>query len=86
MERLPTRKYFCPEGSTAEEVLEKLGVLLDENEEGEREVQLDPILMVAILALQGQQYPLVSLLIEKWREEDLLEEIEQLEKEQEEKE
>ena len=86
MEMLPTRKYFCPEGSSAEEVLVKLGILLDENEEGEREVQLDPILMVAILALQGQQYPLVSLLIEKWREEDLLEEIEKLEKEQEEKE
>ena len=86
MERLPTRNYICPEGSTAEEVLEKLGVLLAENEEGEREIQLDPILMVAILALQGKNYPLVSLLIDKWREEDLLEEIERLEKEQEEKE
>jgi len=86
MEKLPTRNYICPEGSPAEEVLEKLGVLLSENEEGEREVQLDPILMVAILALQGKNYPLVSLLIDKWRDEDLLEEIEQLEKEQEEKE
>ena len=86
MERLPIRNYICPEGSTAEEVLEKLGVLLAENEEGEREIQLDPILMVAILALQGKNYPLVSLLIDKWREEDLLEEIERLEKEQEEKE
>jgi mannitol/fructose-specific phosphotransferase system IIA component (Ntr-type) len=86
MERLPTRNYICPEGSSAEEVLEKLGVLLAENEEGERQVQLDPILMVAILALQMKDYPLVSQLIDKWRDEDLLEEIEQLEKEQEEKE
>ena len=86
MEMLPTRKYFCPEGSSAEEVMEKLGIPLAENEEGEREVQLDPILMVAILALQGQSYPLVSQLIDMWRDEDLLEEIEQLEKEQEEKE
>lgn len=86
MERLPTRKYFCPVGSTAEEVLEKLGILLAENEEEERHIQLDPILMVAILALQGKDYPLVSQLIDMWREEDLLEEIERLEKEQEEKE
>lgn len=86
MERLPMRNYICPEGSTVEEVLEKLGVLLAENEEGERQVQLDPILMIAILALQGKDYPLVSQLIDMWREEDLLEEIERLEREQEEKE
>ena len=86
MERLPPRKYFCPAGSTAEEVLEKLGILLAENEEEERHIQLDPILMVAILALQGKDFPLVSQLIDMWREEDLLEEIERLEKEQEEKE
>jgi hypothetical protein len=84
MEILPTRSYICPEGSTAEEVLEKLGILLAENDEGEREVQLDPILMVAFLALQGQQYPLVSQLIEKWRDEGVLAEIEQLEQEEEE--
>lgn len=86
MERLPARAYICPEGSTAETVLKKLGVLLAENEYGEREVQLDPILMVAILALQGQNYPLVAQLIDLWRDEDLLEEIERLEKEREEKE
>jgi hypothetical protein len=86
MEKLPTRTYICPAGSPAAEILLQLGILLTENEEGEKEVLLDPILMVAILALQGQQYPLVSLLIDKWRDEDLLEEIEQLEKEQAEKE
>jgi hypothetical protein len=86
MERLPTRSYICPEGSSASGVLQKLGILLSENEAGEMEVQLDPILMVAILALQGKNYPLVSLLIDTWRDEDLLEEIEQLETEQEEKE
>lgn len=86
MERLPTRNYICPEGSPAEEVLAKLGVHLTENEDGEREVQLDPILMVAILALQGKNYPLVALLIDRWREEDLLEEIEHLEEGQDEKE
>jgi hypothetical protein len=42
--------------------------------------------MVAILGLQGKNYPLVSLLIDRWRDEDLLEEIEHLENEQEEKE
>lgn len=70
MEILPTRSYICPEGSPAEEVLAMLGIHLAENEQGEREVQLDPILMVAILALQGKNYPLVSLLIDKWRKED----------------
>lgn len=86
MERLPTRNYVCPEGSPAEEVLEQLGVFFSKTEEGEREVQLDPILMIAILALQGKNYPLVSLLIDKWRDEDQLGEVELMEKEQEEKE
>jgi hypothetical protein len=71
MEKLPTRSYFCPEGSPAEEVLAQLDIRLAENEHGEREVLLDPILMVAILALQGKQYPLVTLLVDRWREEDL---------------
>ena len=86
MEKLPTRIYLCPEGSPAEEVLEKLGIRLSENEHGEREVQLDPILMVAILALQGKQYPLVALLMDRWRDEDLVKAAEQLEEEGEEKE
>ena len=86
MERLPTRNYVCPEGSAAEEVLEQLGIRLSENEHGEREVQLDPILMVAILALQGKQYPLVALLMDRWRDEDLVKAAEQLEEEGEEKE
>ena len=86
MEKLPTRTYICPEGSPAEEILSQLGILLEENEDGEREVQLDPDLMVAILALQGKVYPLVALLIDRWRDEDLLKETEQLEKEQTEKE
>jgi hypothetical protein len=42
--------------------------------------------MVAILALQGKQYPLVALLIDKWREEDLVKAAEQLEEKSEEKE
>jgi hypothetical protein len=86
MEKLPTRSYLCPEGSPAEEVLEKLGIRLSENEHGEREVQLDPILLVAILALQGKQYPLVALLMDRWREEDLFKAAEQLEEEGKEKE
>jgi hypothetical protein len=86
MEKLTTRTYICPEGSPAEAILSQLGILLEENEDGERAVQLDPILMVAILALQGKVYPLVALQINRWRDEDLLKETEQLEKEQTEKE
>lgn len=86
MEKLPTRSYLCPEGSPAEEVLAQLGIRLAENEHGEREVLLDPILMVAILALQGKRYPLVALLMDRWREEDLVKAAEQPEEENEEKE
>lgn len=86
MEKLPTRSYLCPEGSPAEEVLAQLGIRLFENEHGEREVLLDPILMVAILALQGKQYPLVALLVDRWREENLAKETEEPEEESEEKE
>jgi len=70
MIRLPIRSYLCPEGSEAEQVLDDLGVVFGTNAEGEREVKLDPILMVAVLALQGKVFPMVSQLIELWQKEN----------------
>jgi hypothetical protein len=40
------------------------------NVEGQREVQLDPILMIAILALQGKNYSSVSSLLDLWKKEE----------------
>ena len=71
MIRLPIRSYLCPEGSEAEEVLDDLGVVFGTNAVGEREVKLDPILMVAVLALQAKVFPVVSQLIELWQKENL---------------
>jgi len=67
---LPSKPYTCPEGSSAVEILQQLGVVFGVNTDGEREVWLDPILMVAVLALQGKNYPAVSSLIELWKNED----------------
>jgi len=67
MIRLPSRPYLCPEGSPAVQILEVLGVIFDVDDQGQRAVQLDPILMIAILALQGKYYPTVSSLIELWK-------------------
>jgi hypothetical protein len=67
MEQLPTREYECKEGSPAAEMLEMLGVFLVQ---GRRVVRIDPILMAALLALQGKVVPAVSTLIRRWRAED----------------
>lgn len=67
---LPSRTYLCPEGSPAVEILEELGVIFGVDAEGQRAVQLDPILMIAILALQGKCYPAVSSLIELWKHQE----------------
>ena len=67
---LPSRTYLCPEGSPAVEILEELGVIFSEDTEGQRAVQLDPILMIALLALQGKCYPAVSSLIELWKDQE----------------
>ena len=67
MEQLPTREYECQEGSPAAEMLETLGVILVQ---GRRVVRLDPILMAALLALQGKVVPAVGKLIRRWRAED----------------
>ena len=67
---LPTKIYLCPEGSPAVEILQELGVIFDINTDDQCEVKLDPILMVAILALQGKNYPAVRSLIELWEEEE----------------
>jgi hypothetical protein len=70
MNLLPTRTYQFPEESPAIAILEKLGVNLGTDTEGQRKVELDPILMVAVLALQGEIYPMVSQLIEVWKKEN----------------
>jgi hypothetical protein len=67
MIRLPSQTYFLTEDSPAVEILEELGVVFDVDDEGQRAVQLDPILMIAILALQGKHMPTVSSLIELWK-------------------
>ena len=46
-------------------------MVFGKNADGEREVKLDPILMVAVLALQGKVFPMVSQLIELWQKENL---------------
>lgn len=70
MIRLPSRPYLCPEDSPATPILEELGVVFGVDDQGQRAVELDPILMVAILALQGKYYPTVSNLIEFWKEQE----------------
>ena len=52
------------------------GFVFDVDDEGQHAVELDPILMIALLALQGKHYPTVSSLIELWKklEEDPQEE------------
>lgn len=67
MIRLPSRPYLCPEDSPATPILEELGVVFGVDDQGHRAVELDPILMVAILALQGKYIPTVSSLIELWK-------------------
>jgi len=69
MINLPTRTYQFPEDSPAIPILEKLGVVFGTETEGQRKVELDPILMVAVLALQGEVYPMVNQLIEIWKKE-----------------
>ena len=71
MIRLPTRTYQLPEESPAIAILEKLGVTFGTETEGQRKVELDPILMVAVLALQGEVYPMVNQLIEIWKQEKI---------------
>ena len=77
MIRLPSQTYFLTEDSPATPILEALGVVFDVDEEGQHAVELDPILMVALLALQGKYMPTVSSLIERWKnlEENPQEEI-----------
>lgn len=70
MIRLPSQTYFLTEDSPAVEILEELGVVFDVDDEGQRAVQLDPILMIAILALQGKYYPTVSSLIKLWKNQE----------------
>jgi len=67
MIRLPSKTYLLTEDSPAMPILEALGVVFDVDDEGQRAVQLDPILMVALLALQGKYMPSVSSLIERWK-------------------
>ncbi len=67
MIKLPSQTYFLTEDSPATPLLEALGVVFDVDDEGQRAVQLDPILMVALLALQGKYMPTVSSLIELWK-------------------
>jgi hypothetical protein len=69
MINLPTRTYQFPEDSPAIAILEKLGVVFGTETDGQRKVELDPILMVAVLALRGETYPIVSQLIEIWKKE-----------------
>lgn len=77
MIKLPSQTYLLTEDSPAAPILEALGVVFDVDEEGQHAVELDPILMVALLALQGKYMPTVSCLIERWKnlEENLQEEI-----------
>ena len=67
MIKLPSKTYFLTEDSPATPILEALGVVFDVDEEGQHAVELDPILMVALLALQGKHMPTVSSLIELWK-------------------
>lgn len=69
MIHLPTRTYQFPAESPAIPILEKLGVTFGTETDGQRKVELDPILMIAVLALQGETYPMVSQLIEIWKKE-----------------
>ena len=77
MMKLPSKTYFLTEDSPATPILEALGVVFEVEEDGQRAVELDPILMVALLALQGKYMPTVSSLIERWKnlEENPQEEI-----------
>jgi len=67
MIKLPSKTYFLTEDSPATPILEALGVIFDVEEDGQHAVELDPILMVALLALQGKYMPSVSSLIERWK-------------------
>ena len=67
MIRLPSRTYFLTEESPVTEVLGELGVVFDVDDEGQRAVELDPILMIALLALQGKHIPTINSLIELWK-------------------
>jgi hypothetical protein len=67
---LPSKTYFLTEESSALQILEMLGVVLETDSEGKQAVELDPILMIALLALQGKVMPTVSSLIERWRNQE----------------
>ncbi len=67
MIKLPSKTYLLTEDSPATPILETLGVVFDVDEKGQHAVELDPILMVALLALQGKHIPTVSSLIERWK-------------------
>jgi len=70
MIKLPSKTYFLTEESPALQILEELGVVLEIDPEGQQAVELDPILMIALLALQGKIMPTVSSLIERWRNQE----------------
>ncbi len=67
MIKLPSKTYLLTEDSPAAPILEALGVVFGDDEDGQRVVELDPILMVALLALQGKYMPTVSSLIKLWK-------------------
>jgi hypothetical protein len=67
MIKLPSQTYYLTEDSPASPILEELGVVIEVDSEGKCAVELDPILMIALLALQGKYMPTVSSLIELWR-------------------
>ena len=70
MIKLPSKTYFLTGESQALQILEELGVVLEIDSEGQQAVELDPILMIALLALQGKIMPTVSSLIERWRNQE----------------
>lgn len=70
MIKLPSKTYLLTEESPALQILEDLGVVMETNSEGQQAVELDPILMIALLALQGKVMPTVSSLIERWRNQE----------------
>jgi len=70
MIKLPSKTYFLTEESPALQILEELGVVLEIDPEGQQAVELDPILMIALLALQGKVMPTVSSLIERWKNQE----------------
>ncbi len=70
MIKLPSQTYLLTEDSPATPILEELGVVFGDDEDGQRSVELDPILMVALLALQGKYMPTVSSLIELWKNQE----------------